>query len=365
VDTVSGEYIWSQSYQTDAAGAFGLTEEIAMRVAGVLGITTVEGVSRRAPKPEAHTAYLRGRYFWNKRTYEAHQAAIGLFREAVAQDPGYAEPWAGIASSYSVMAANLLMDAQEAARLGRDAVRKALALDPASAEAHAALGQIRSVADWDWLGADAEFQQAIDLNPSYASAHQWRAFNLMYQSRFAEAATEFHEALDLDPLSLVIVSNQAEYAYFTRDYSKAREWYRKTLEMEPHFISANTESGILCAAEGKWKEAARWFHKSLELTNHEASPWVGLAVAEAGAGNRTEARRILDRLEHAGGAFPVTHYQLAVVYVALGEREKALDELERGYAERSSAMISLKVEPLLDPIRSEPRFQALVAKMRL
>jgi tetratricopeptide (TPR) repeat protein len=264
-----------------------------------------------------------------------------------------------------VIAANGLADTQTAAAQGRVAARRAIEIDPAAAEAFAALGLIQSVADWDWPGADASFRQAIASNPNCANAYQWQAHNLLWQARFPEALAAIQKALDLDSLSPVILSNQAEFAYFMHDYSKALQLYQHTLDLNPGFISANIEIGMTLNRMGRQREAIRCFEKARSLSSEEASPLVGLAIANANLGNIPEAKRLLDQLQADSKVLHVSNFQFATMYAALGDTDRAISALERSYAEHEGFLIAIKVHPDLDPLRSDPRFAALQRKMRL
>jgi len=365
-----GFVTWSDQFPTSDRDLYNTEDEILTGVLRALKVTPKGGLETLLhrsppPDPEAHRLYLEGRYFWNERTYEAIKRAIALYEQALRIDPSYAPAHAGLAECYGVIAANGLADTQTAAAQGRVAARRAIEIDPAAAEAFAALGLIQSVADWDWPGADASFRQAIASNPNCANAYQWQAHNLLWQARFPEALAAIQKALDLDSLSPVILSNQAEFAYFMHDYSKALQLYQHTLDLNPGFISANIEIGMTLNRMGRQREAIRCFEKARSLSSEEASPLVGLAIANANLGNIPEAKRLLDQLQADSKVLHVSNFQFATMYAALGDTDRAISALERSYAEHEGFLIAIKVHPDLDPLRSDPRFAALQRKMRL
>lgn len=351
------------------AGLYGLEDEIlmgalrAMKVSPKGGLEAVLGHAK-APDPDAHQLYLEARYYWNVRTHEALEQAIELYRKALAIDPGYARAEAGIAQCYGVMAANGLAG-REAAVEGKRAAEKAIAMDPTESDAYAALGLIRSVGDWDFRGAEASFRQAIALNPSDASAWQWRAHNLLWQGRFDEAREAIQKANDLDSLSLVILSNQAEFAYYMRNFDEALRLYDRVLAVDPGFISANIERGMTLEHLRKYQESLASYQKALNPTKEEASPLVGMAQTYAHMGRAAEARRILSDFETGNSPLHVNLFQLAAIHAALGETSRAMDLLEEAYARRESFLIQIKVHPDVDPLRKDPRFAELQKKVGL
>jgi serine/threonine-protein kinase len=363
-----GYHLWSDRFESQ--GLDGTEDEVLMGVLRAIKVSPaggLEGVLHRGtpPDPEAHRLYLEARVFWNQRTYEALQQALALYALALKIDPHYAPAEAGIAACYGVIAANGLADTRQAAALGKAAAQRAIALDDTVAEAHAALGLIRSVGDWDWTGAEEAFRKAIALNPNYASAYQWRAHNLLWQARFREAREQIEKARDLDSLSLVILSNQAEFAYFMRSYEESLRLYDQVLALDPSFISATIERGMVLQRLRRYPEAIASFQKALGLTKEEASPLVGLAITYGLEGNAAAARPALSQLERSGAAMHVSNFQLAAIYASLGDVDRGIAALEKSYQERDSFLFAMKVHPDLDPLRGDARFQELLRRMRL
>ena len=364
VDTATGKRLWSDSYLAARTELPEIRNSISRAILATLKIASAPPRTRPVSM-EARNLYLQGNFFWNKRTHEALLKGIDLFQQAIARDPDYALAYSGLAASYAVMAANVLMDPREAGPKGKAAAQKALSLDDTLADAHAALGLLLSICDWDWHGADEEFQRALVFNPSHASAHQWRAHNLLWLGRFTEANAEIRKALEVDPLSLVIQSNQAEFAYFERDYNRAIQLYRRTLESDPQFISAHIEMGMTYTAMRQWDQAIEWYEKAARLTNLESSVTVGEAEAYAARGDTSRGRELLSELRSSNRPYYVSHWQLAVVLGALGERDQAFAELEEAYRRHESGMAQLRVAPGMDSLRTDPRFRDFLSRMRL
>jgi TolB-like protein/Tfp pilus assembly protein PilF len=370
LSTRDGFYVWSDHYETSLQALDGTEDEIVMGILRSLKITPrggLEAVLRHGPPPdaEAHRLYLEARFYWNQRTYEALQKAITLYEKAIEIEPAYALAEAGLAECYGVIAANGLADTRTVAEKGKLAANRAIKIDSSIAEAHAALGLIRSVADWNWPEAERAFQQAIALNPNYASAYQWRAHNFLWQGRFTEAHEAIQKALDLDSLSLVILSNQAEFAFFMRKYEEALNLYDRTLSVDPKFISATIERAMTLDMLTRYPEAAASYRRALDLTKEEASPLVGLAIMNAHMGSQAEARPILTQLEAGRNRLHVSQFQLATIYASLGDIDRGMSALEQAYNEHEAFLIALKVHPHLDPLRADPRFTTMQKAMRL
>jgi TolB-like protein/Flp pilus assembly protein TadD len=370
VSTRDGYYIWSDRYETSLQGLDATEDEIVIGILRALRVTPrggLEAVLHHRPPPdaEAHRLYLEGRFYWSQRTYEALQRAIALYEKAVKIDPRYAQAEAGLAECYGVIAANGLAETRSTADKGKLAAEKAIAMDGDIAEAHAALGLIRSVADWNWTGAETAFQRAVTLNPNYASAYQWRAHNFLWQGRFREAREAIEKALDLDSLSLVILSNQAEFAFFMHRYEEALHLYDRTLAVDPKFISATIERAMTLDMLGNYPESVSSYRLALDLTKEEASPLVGLAIVNAHMGRTSEARRILAELEQGMNQLHVSQFQLATIYASIGDIDRGITALEEAYKQREAFLIAIKVHPHLDPLRGDPRFITIERKMGL
>jgi Tfp pilus assembly protein PilF len=310
---------------------------------------------------EAYDQYLRGRYFWNRRTTEGFYEAVDAFEKAIALDPTYARAYAGLADSYALMAAYSL--GNEFVPKARAAALRALELDDQLAEAHTSLALIIENHDWDWDKAEQEYRRAIELDPNYATAHHWYGEFLGFQGRFDEGLAEFARAKQLDPGSLIIATDRAALLFFARQYDRSIEQYREVLAIEPAFPRAHTivapytEKGMFAEALADIESRRRF----------EDSPWTWQAEAYVyrRAGRLPEARRAVSKLEdaiqrlHADPTpFP------APAYIGI-DNSRALAYMEKAYAEHSNVLVPMKVNPGADPIRGDPRFQDLLRRMHL
>jgi DNA-binding winged helix-turn-helix (wHTH) protein/TolB-like protein/Tfp pilus assembly protein PilF len=341
-----GTPLWSGRYDAPRATLFELEDSIADGVAGALASGAASGsgvVARRAPAPEAYEAYLRGRYYWNKRTDETNRKSQALFRQAIDADPTFAPAWVGLAD-----ALNFVGHAPEAKR----AAERALGLDPGLAEAHTALGNVALFYDFDVSAAEDRFRRAIALNPSYATAHQWRAYSLAAQRRFNEALSEIREARSIDPLSLSILTDVGDILFYAGHYDDAEQETRRALEMDEHFVQAHIVLGEVLLAKNDIPGALR------ELEG-VGSP--GLAIALVCAGRASEARAIAAELPKSD-RFDVIR---AAVLLALGEPTQALDELDRAYRGHAGELIMVGVHPRFAPLHGDPRFTDLLRRLRL
>jgi len=312
---------------------------------------------------KAYDYYMRGRYFWNRRTEESLRRGIEYFQKAVAEDPNYALAHAGLADSYALMASFSAEPGQKAQPAAQAAAMRAITLDPALAEPHASLGMLSFFTDWNGPAAEREFRRAIVLKPNYATAHHWYALDLAAMGRLPESLAEVTRAEELDPLSLIISTNVGWVLYFNRRYDEAVVQYRKALEMDPHFARARTRLGIAYLAKHENAAAIR----ELETAVHESGddPYISgvLGGAKAISGDRSGAQIILRELTTRASSHYVPPFARALVYVGLGDKENALKCLEQAYADRSTSMVYAKVDPSLDLLRKDPRFEAILARM--
>ncbi len=309
---------------------------------------------------------MKGRYYWNKRTNQSLARAIGYFGQAVQHDSRYALAYAGLADSYSILGATIYgsLSTVEAAGKAKEAAEKALALDPQLAEAQTSLATVKFNYDWDWSGAESDFRRAIQLDPNYATAYQRFSLYLMAMGRVQSSLEQIDRARQLDPLSISINFSDGWRLYLARQYANAAQQLRDTLEMDPsnglvHLILGQTYEymGNTEAALTEFREAARLSPGTPLMT-------AGLAAAYARSGNRPEALKLLASLSVQAQHEYVSPYYIAVVYAALGESSQALDWLDKAYADRSNGMVFLKMDPDLDPLRSNPRFKAIQKKLQ-
>lgn len=371
LDATSDHHLWAESYERDLRDILALQSELAQDITNQIQIkltpqqhVRLEGA--RPVDPEAHELYLKGRYYWNKRTPEALKRSLDYFQQAVDKDPQYALGYAGLADSYAMLGSGdyAVLPPEKAFPPAETAARKALELDNTLAEAHASLGWSKMAFDWNWQGAERDFQQAIDLNPGYANAYHWYATYLGSMGRFAEAIAEDRKAESLDPLSLVIVVDVAGEALIPAgQYEQAIQQCRKILEMDPQFALAHWDLGRAYEGKGMYKEAVAEMQKAVELSGGDAVFTSHLGRAEALAGRRDEAIKILNQLKTRAQREFVSPRVFVLIYAALGDKDRAFAWLEKAYQERSDIIVELKVAPELDPLRSDPRFQDLLRRM--
>jgi TolB-like protein len=363
-------HVWARQYDRRVTGLLTLQGEIAREIADEIQLT-LEGHSHAAsPRPavapreyEAYDLYLRGQYFFNERTAGSLRKAIEYFQQATANDPNYARAYTGLADSYALMGGYTSLPPTEFMPKARAAALRALEIDDRLAEAHTALALIVQNYDWDWQTAEREFRRAIELNPNYATAHQWYAEHLMWLGRFDEALRESERARELDPLSLIIAADKGAVLFFSRDYDRAIEEWRSVLEMDPGFRRAH----LIRAAyleKGMFTEALA----DVESTR-SATPVAGYYSWRAHifgrAGRTEEARHSLRELVQFNRSHPADAMIVAWAYLGLGDRDEALGWLEEAYAEHSTELTSLRVHPGFDPIRGDPRFQDLLRRVGL
>ena len=359
IRTEDQTHVWAGRYDRTAQDMLSMEDEVAQAIALQIDSRLPGRPKSRSPEPAAYLPYLEGRYYWNKRTRESIAQAIVLLRRAIALDPRFARAHSALADCY--MSQGLLGAGRpgELFAAAKDEARKALALDPNLAEAHTSLAYLKFWDEWNWTAAEAEFRTAITLNPDYATAHQWYAEYLRLMGRFDESIRESTKALDLDPLSLVINMEAGLPYYFRHQYDQAGEHFRKAIALDPNFALAYVELGWVYEDSGRLPLAITTLQKAAQLDN-TTPVMTALTNAYAAAGQNAEARQILQTLE----ARAVSPFLLSTVYLRLGDKEKALASLERAYEEHDWALIWANVSPRFDSIRSDPRFQSVLSRMK-
>jgi tetratricopeptide (TPR) repeat protein len=311
---------------------------------------------------EAYNLYLKGQYFWNKRSVEGFQEAIGYFRQATDKDPNDARAYAGLAASYALIGAYKGTPSSEFAAQARAAALKALQLDDNLPEAHAALALIVQNHDYDWQTSEKEFKKAIELNPNYATGHHWYAEHLAWLGRFDEALRESERARLLDPLSLIIATDHGAILYYSRQYDRAIAQLTSVRELDPEFprttiiFAAYAQKGMLAEAQA-----------DLEKHTHGEAPWAwsNFAYTYARAGQKEKAARELKKLLDSNQRRPIDATLIVQAYIGMGNNDQALAWLEKAHAQHSNGLTGLKVDPLYDPLRSDPRFQHLMQQVGL
>jgi tetratricopeptide (TPR) repeat protein len=325
---------------------------------------TGEQKERLAKRPttsnEAYQAYLRGRYFWNERTGEGLKKGLDYFRQAIDLDPNYAEAYAGIADSYAMLGLYTVMTPNEAFPKAKEAAIQALQLDSELAEAHATLAFVNFYYDWDGPAAEKEFAIALQENPNYAMAHSWRGFNFAVMGRFSEAISEATLAQAADPLSAIIGTN-AGWVYFLAGQSgRAIEILDKVIEIDPNFPRAHFRLGNIYEGQHFYNRAIPEYEKAVQLSGGDTYYVASLGHAYAMAGMFTEAQSTLRHLKEVSSKRYVSPYAIALIYVAMGKKDNGLDWLEKARLDHSTSMAYLRVDPVMNCLRSEPRFAVLV-----
>jgi TolB-like protein/Flp pilus assembly protein TadD len=368
IQAASDSHLWADTYDRKLTDIFRVESEIAKAVAETFQakLTGSEEHTlsvRPTDNPVAHELYLKGRFFWNKRTGNDLKKSVDYFNQAIAADPKYALAYVGLADAYVLMPLYGGSAPRDCYPQAKAAAKKALKLDDALGEAYTSLARVLWSYDFDFSQGNREFQRAIELNPNYATAHQWYGFNLACLGRFDEAIAEVKRALALDPLSLVINTDLGNNYYQARRYDEAIEQLHKTLEMDPVFYYAHWNLGSVLAAKGDLDAAIGEYQKALALSGDPRLLGL-LAYAYGSLDNKAEAMKILDQLTALSKQRFVSAYSFALVYLGLGERDQAVHFLEKSYEDRDSVSIAvIKVHPFLDPLRGDPRFEALVEKI--
>jgi TolB-like protein/tetratricopeptide (TPR) repeat protein len=364
IDADDQTHLWSATYDRRLRGPLSVQQEVAREVGKALAVELLpdHGAGSAAPDPKAHEAYLRGRFFWGRRSEEELRKAIACFEEALAIDPSVARAHSGIADCYSLLCWFGALSPREAGPKAAVAAARARELGDSLSVPHASLGLVRLWYEWDWKGAEDEFLRAIELNPSYASAHHWYAALLNAMGRLDEAQIELDRARELDPHSLIINMSAADPLFFARQFDRAIEHLRALLDHEPRFFPALYNLGRAYVHKGMYDDAITAFEQAVKFSgNREGYP--ALAHAYALAGREDEARKILDEMKtHTNGRY-VAAPLLAHIHFGLGEFRQAFEMLRKGVEERSYWMVFLKVDPIYYPVRADRRFQDLLRQV--
>ena len=371
VDVADGWQLWGEQYNRNSADLLAVQEEISREISEKLRLKLSGEQKRRLAKrytesTEAYQTYLKGRFYWNKRTLEGLRRGVEYFQQAIRLDPDYALAYAGLADSYLLMGSVEYgaLHPKEALQSAKVATLEALRLDGTLAEAHASLGYVR-LFDWDWSEAEKEYRRAVELNPNYPTARHWYALYLTAMGRHAEAVAEIRRAQELDPLSLPIGVGVGWHFFLTRQYDRAIAEYQGALEMEPNFYMAHLWLGLAYAHKGMLAEALAEYRRATELSGGSPLTLAAQGHAHALLGERQEARKLLDELQELSEERYVSPYYIAAVHTALGQRDEAFVWLDLACENRSEGMVWIKVDPTFDTLRSSPRFAALMRRVGL
>lgn len=365
-----GAPLWSNQFDEKMTDIFAVQDSISDRVASALAVTLTNEekrgmVKRYTSDTQAYQLYLKGRYQLNRLTDDGFFRGRDFFQQAINKDPNYGLAYAGLADAYNRLGGFESLASKETFPKAREAANKALELDESLAEAHSELATVYYSYDWDFPAAAREFQRAIQLNPSYSDVHQMNSYYLASMGRFDEALAEMRRALELDPLSLEKTSGIGEIFYLERRYDEAIEQYRKALEIDSNSGFTHWALGRPLLAQGKYNEAIAEFQKSIPLSGDSPDEPAELARAYALAGRRGEALKIIEELNRLAERKHVGPTVLASIYAALGDKDQAFVFLNKAFEQRDTLLIVLKVEPMFDPLRSDPRFAELVRRVGL
>jgi len=368
INVTDGYHLWAERYDREMKDVFAIQDEISLAIVDKLKVKLLEDekakiVKRFTEDLEAYNLYLKGRYFWNIRHELGLQTGMECFKQAIEKDPLYAFPYTGLADSYNILGYYGFFPPKETFPKAQAAARKALEIDNSIAEAHASLGYSSAFYDWDWAVAENELKHAIELNPSYATAHHWYAIYLLVMGRFDEAIEESIRGHELDPHSLIINVMVGLSYYGARQYDEAIEQYSKTVEMDPNFSITYYFMGMPYIAKKMWKESIATYQKFLQLSGGSPLAVCFLGLSYASSGQKSEAVKMLNQLNKVSKLRYVSPLYKGLIYVGLGQNNKALKHIEEAFAEREPLLAYLKVDPIFDNLRSESRFKALLKKM--
>jgi TolB-like protein/DNA-binding winged helix-turn-helix (wHTH) protein/cytochrome c-type biogenesis protein CcmH/NrfG len=369
IRAATDEHFWSEAYDRELRDVLTLQSDVAQSIAQKVEVTiTGEEHARlssaRTVDPEAYEAYLKGRYYWNKRTADSMPKAALYFEQAISKDPGYGAAYSGLADCNSGLAWHGFMSPSEVLPKAYAAVQQAVEIDPQSAEAHASLALVLDH-KWDWAGAEVEFKRALELNPRYANAHHWYGDYLSIQARHDEALVEAKHALELDPLNLMIGTWVGLRYYLARRYDGAIEQSQNTVDLDPNFAAAHLVLGESYVQQGKHKEGLDELQKAASLSGDSPLYMAQVGVSLALAGEKKEALRAIRVLRDISTKRYVSPYGIAQIYAALNDKEQTYDWLETAYRDRAVWMSYLAVDPVFDSIRSEARFRDLLHRVGL
>ncbi|OLD26035.1 MAG: hypothetical protein AUJ04_06700 [Acidobacteria bacterium 13_1_40CM_3_55_6] len=366
VDVRYNKLLWGEQYDRKMSDLLQTQREIAREIVEKLKLKVSreeKGLAKHyTENNEAYQLYLKGRFYWNKRTEDGMQKSLEYFQQAIERDPNFALAYSGLADTYDLLAAPDAiggMPPNEAMPKAKAAALKALEIDDTLAEAHVSLAHVNYYYDRNWAAAEREYKRALELNPNYPTAHQWYAVYLMSAGRFAEALAQTRRAQELDPFSLPINMTPGWVLLNARQYDQSIEQLRKTLEMDPHFILTHHRLGLVYEQKGKYDEAIAEFREVINLSAGKPLGITALAHAYALAGKRAEAQKTLVESQEISKQRYVSSAAIALIYAALGDKDQAFTWLEKADKERDGTLARLKVDPRFDSLRSDPRFADL------
>ena len=370
IDVRAGSTLWTGTFDERFTDIFALQDALATKVVASISMSLSQQemrqlIRRDTSNQDAYEAYLKGRYFWGKRTEKALEQSISYFEQAIAMDPRYALAYAGLADAFNLVGAYGSVAPREAFVRAKEAALQALEIDGTLAAAHASLAFAKAHADHDWAQAETEYRKAIALDPGYATGHQWYALSLVALGRFDDAIGEAREGLRADPLSLIINTDMGRHFYYARRYDESIAQLRRTIDLDSSFMRAHFELGRAYGMKGQHDLAIAELQRAAALSKRSAAALAALGAAYARAGQGAEARRILRELEDRAKQAYVSAYHFAVIHAGLGEISAALSFLVKSYDERFNWVVFANVEPEFDGLRADPRFADLVKRLRV
>jgi TolB-like protein/Tfp pilus assembly protein PilF len=367
IDIAEDRHIWAESYDRDLRDVVALQGDVAQSIANAIRarVTPAEFARitpNRRVDSEAYEAYLKGRFFFEKRTSEGIYKGLEYFQQAIRKDPRYAEAYAGLAMTYQNLGSYEMLPAKETYPKAREAADKALQLNGALSEAYTARGLVSSMYEWDWNAAEQDFQSAFLVNSNDATAHHWYAEHLVNIGHADRAIAELERARGLDPLSLPINATLGRAYRDARRYQESIDQCKKTLDLDPDFAMAHWCLGVSYVAEKRYAEAITEMQRANDVGESPIYTY-GVGYAYAAAGNKVKARAVIDALKQRADQTYMPAYFIAAIYGALDEKDQAFAWLQRAYDERDPQITYLLLDPFVDPLRSDPRFNALVRKV--
>jgi TolB-like protein/Flp pilus assembly protein TadD len=368
IEASTDTHLWAESYERDLRDVLALQAEVAQAIAREVRVKLTPQEQAHFAQvhpvdPEAYEAYLKGRYHWNRRSGIGFAKGVQYFQQAIAKDPTYAVAYAGLADCHSFLGAWGSIPPDEGCGKGKNLAVQAIEMDPGLAEAHASLAWATMWYDYDFLAAEREFERSIELNPRYAIAHGWFGFYLAMMGRYEEAYTEIIRALRLDPHSSALHYAFGVLYWSGRRYDQAIEQYQRALDLEPANAMAHGFLGIAYLCKSLHEPAIGAARKSVQFSQGASSFVALVGETYAATGYRDDAHKVLEQLQELSKHGYVTPYLVARIYTALGNKDEAFRWLEIGYREREALMVFLKIDPRLDALRSDPRFQDLLGRM--
>ena len=368
IDVLRDVYVWAETYRGTMEDIFDIQEKVAAEIVQALQLRLSPDERQNLKKrftenTEAYQLYLQGRFFWNKRSEKGLKTAIRYFEQAIEKDPHYALAWAGIADSYSVLGEFGNIPRKELYPKAEAAVKKALEIDNRLAEVHTSLASLLMLSKWDWANSEKEFKLALELNPNYATAHHWYSQWFLNMGRLEEALRMISWAAELDPVSQAILKDKGLALYYNRQYDEAIEMARRTLELDPNYAAAHRLLSLAYQGKGVFDEAIVENQKWGALTGNKVETTVARAQLNAVSGQVEEAKKLIEVVEQDKLVVEQAYRGLALVHAALGENDLAFEWLEKSYERREESILSLKVDPKVDPLRKDPRFIALLRKI--